>query len=73
MNAADATRGLILGAVFDFVLRCCNRDPAIIVGKGYPRDKFIEEFEAWARANELKLDKIDLDQFRAACKAKLLG
>ena len=73
MSAADQTRGLILGAVFDFVLQVCNRDPAIVVGVGYPRDKFIDAFETWAKERGLTLDHINLEDFRRACEAKLLG
>jgi hypothetical protein len=73
MNPAETTRAFILGAVFDFVLRCARRDPPMVVGIGYPRDRLIEEFEAWAAERGLKLDFIAIDQFRKACELKALG
>lgn len=73
MNGAESTRAFLLGGVFDFVLDLAQREPPIVIGKGYPRDKLIEQFEAWAARHNLKLTKIDVDSFREACKRNLLG
>jgi hypothetical protein len=70
---AAQTRHFVLGAVFDFVLYCFNREMPMVVGGSYPRDKFIDEFEKWATDRGLPLDKIDRDAFQAACNHKLLG
>ena len=72
MSETKHTCAFVLGAVFDFVLHCVNRDMPMVVGRGYPRDKFIEEFEAWAKQRTLSLNKIDIDGFRLACESKLL-
>lgn len=55
---------LILGAVFDFVLHCAGREMPLVIGKGYTRDKFFEEFEIWAKGRQMPLTKIDIDCFR---------
>jgi hypothetical protein len=73
MTSAEETRAFVLGAVFDFVMHMLKRDPAIIVGVGYPRDKFIQDFETWAAERGLTLDKIKVDDFRKACELKMLG
>lgn len=73
MSAADQTRHFVLGAVFDFVLYCFNREMPMVIGGAYPRDRFIDEFEKWATDRGLVLDKIARDEFQHACEQKLLG
>jgi len=73
MSGAVDTRAFVLGAVFDFVMWCVRTDPAFIIGVGYPRDKFIAVFEAWAKERGLALERIDLEKFRQACELKMLG
>lgn len=40
----------------------------MVVGGAYPRDKIIDEFEAWAKRRGLGLEKIDTENFRIACE-----
>lgn len=69
---APEVRHLLLGAVFDFILHLVNRDPPIVVGKDYPRDKLIKEFEEWAGERGIVVDRIDIDSFRFLFKNRLI-
>lgn len=53
------------GAVFDFCAHLASRPSPLIVGKSYPIESLLEEFNLWARTRQMGDRTIDQKTFRA--------
>jgi hypothetical protein len=72
LSGPAATRTFVLGAVYDFLDQCCQRENPLVLGQGYPRDRAVAELERWAQSRGLPVAEIDPAMFRNAIKSGVL-
>jgi hypothetical protein len=72
VDSAEATRKFVLGAVYDFLDHCCQRENPLVLGQGYSRDRAVAEMERWAQSRSLPTQEIDPALFRRAIQTGAL-